>query len=95
MITRQEKWRSHDWKIKTLESNVSGGGSRLQFKCRQCDRMFHQHTINFRTWAVDAQGRSLSDDISFRWVSEICGKNPGKADDDDRMKLKNPATLPN
>ncbi len=53
-------WRTHDWKVRTIESIAPGGGSRLAFTCRSCGRIFNQTTINSRTWAVDAGGVALS-----------------------------------
>ena len=54
-------WRTHDWKVRTIESIAPGGGSRLAFTCRSCGRIFNQTTINSRTWAVDTGGTALSD----------------------------------
>jgi hypothetical protein len=81
-------WQSHDWKVKTMEALVSGGGSRLEFKCRRCERRFNQTTANHRIWAVDLQGIALLDDITSRWLGEQCAGQPGTTDDDDRLKVK-------
>src|SRR5260370_39888108 len=54
-------WRTHDWKVRTIESISPGGGSRLAFTCRSCGRIFNQTTINSRSWAVDTGGGPLLD----------------------------------
>ncbi len=82
-------WRTHDWKVRTLESISPGGGSRLAFTCRSCGRIFNQTTINSRTWAVDALGVALSDGVTTRWLEESCPRRPGDSDEDDRKQLKN------
>ena len=57
-------WRTHDWKVRTIESIAPGGGSRLAFTCRSCGRIFNQTTINSRTWAVDEGGVALNDTVT-------------------------------
>jgi hypothetical protein len=81
-------WKTHDWKVKTLESVIPGGGSRLAFTCRGCGRSFNQTTLNRRTWAVDAGGVALADEVTGRWLVEKCERRPAKTDDEDRGKLK-------
>ena len=68
-------WRTHDWKVRTIESIAPGGGSRLAFTCRSCGRIFNQTTINSRTWAVDAGGTALSDTVTNRWLAESCTRS--------------------
>jgi len=84
-------WRTHDWKVRTIESVVAGGGSRLAFTCRSCGRAFVQTTLNRRTWAVDKGGVALSDEVTDRWLEGICLRRPGETDDDDRLMVKNAA----
>jgi hypothetical protein len=87
-------WRTHEWRVRTLESIVAGGGSRLGFTCRGCGKTFNHNTINRRTWAVDAQGVALSDDVTNRWLKGECLRHPILADDDDRKLIKYPAGVP-
>ena len=82
-------WRTHDWKVRTIESIAPGGGSRLAFTCRSCGRIFNQTTINSRTWAVDAGGVALSDTVTNRWLAESCTRKPSDGDEDDRKLFKN------
>ena len=86
-------WRTHDWKVRTIESIAPGGGSRLAFTCRSCGRIFNQTTINSRTWAVDTGGTALSDNVTTRWLAESCARRPGDSDEDDRKQFKNSSTL--
>ncbi len=81
-------WDSHDWKVKTIESLTAGGGSRLGFTCRSCERKFGYTTTNRRAWAVNEEGRTLSDEITTRWLAERCPGRPGETDDADRQNLK-------
>ena len=46
------------------------GGSRLGFTCRSGCRKFGYMTVNHRTWAVNDDGVSLSDEITSRWLSQ-------------------------
>ncbi len=85
--------RTHDWKVRTIESIAPGGGSRLAFTCRSCGRIFNQTTINSRTWAVDAGGVALADVVTGRWLAESCLRRPADGDDDDRKLFKNGPTL--
>ena len=82
-------WRTHDWKVRTIESISPGGGSRLAFTCRSCARIFNQTTINNRTWAVDETGVALADNVTDRWLAEICLRRPPEGDATDRKQLKN------
>ncbi len=81
-------WKTHDWKVRTIESISAGGGSRLAFTCRRCGRAFNQTTLNRRTWAVDGAGVALADEVTDRWLAEKCEHHPAKTDDADRGKLK-------
>jgi hypothetical protein len=83
-------WESHDWKVKTLESVSAGGGSRLAFTCRGCERKFVYTTANNRAWATSGDGTALSDEISSRWLAQTCPGRPGEKDNQDRLSLKNP-----
>src|SRR5260370_7363796 len=47
-------WRTHDWKVRTIESISPGGDSRFAFTSRSCARIFNHSTINSPTWAVDS-----------------------------------------
>jgi len=86
-------WRTHDWKVRTIESIAPGGGSRLAFTCRSCGRIFNQTTINSRTWAVDTGGVALSDNVTTRWLAETCLRKPADGDEDDRKQFKNGPSL--
>ena len=86
-------WRTHDWKVRTIESIAPGGGSRLAFTCRSCGRIFNQTTINSRTWAVDEGGVALNDTVTSRWLAESCTRKPSDADVDDRKLFKNGPAL--
>jgi hypothetical protein len=88
-------WRTHDWKVRTLESIAAGGGSRLAFTCRSCGRIFNQTTINSRTWAVDELGVALNDSVTNRWLAEACLRRPADSDDEDRRQFKNGPVAPN
>jgi hypothetical protein len=83
-------WESHDWKVKTLESVSAGGGSRLAFTCRGCERKFVYTTANNRAWATSSDGTALADEISSRWLAQTCPGRPGEGDNQDRLTLKNP-----
>ena len=93
MQTTQNKtpWESHDWKVKTLESVSAGGGSKLAYTCRACERKFIYTTGNNRVWATNDEGTALADEVSARWLSESCPRRPGKRDGQDRMTFKNPS----
>jgi hypothetical protein len=86
-------WRTHDWKVRTIESIAPGGGSRLAFTCRSCGRIFNQTTINSRTWAVDGGGTALTDTVTNRWLAESCLRRPADGDEVDRKQFKNTSTL--
>jgi len=86
-------WLSHDWKVKTLVS-VTRGGSRLAFTCRSCERTFTHMTGSNETWATDGHDVALADNISQRWLSEICPVSPVAGDAADRLSHKNPRTEP-
>jgi hypothetical protein len=86
-------WRTHDWKVRTIESIAPGGGSRLAFTCRSCGRIFNQTTINSRTWAVDEGGTALSDNVTNLWLAESCLRKPSDGDVDDRKLFKNGPAL--
>ena len=83
-------WESHDWKVKTLESLSAGGGSKLAFTCRGCERKFTHTTANNRAWATSDDGSALADEISSRWLAESCPGRPGKDDNKDRLTIKYP-----
>jgi hypothetical protein len=89
-IQAKAPWDSHDWKVKTLESVMSGGGSRLAFTCRSCERKFSYTTGNNRAWATSSDGTTLADEISSRWLSQSCPGRPGELDAQDRLALKYP-----
>lgn len=89
-VSNRTPWDSHDWKIKSLESLAAGGGSRLGFTCRSCDRKFVYTTANHRTWAVNNEGTSLTDEISSRWISEHCPGHASETDAEDRLHIKHP-----
>jgi hypothetical protein len=82
-------WLSHDWKVKTIVSLMTGGGSRLGFTCRACERTFTQLTSTYRAWAANSSDIALADDVSARWMAEYCPGRPGPDDATDRQKLKN------
>ncbi len=84
-------WESHDWKVKTIESLAAGGGSRLAFRCRSCGRVFGHMTASHRTWAVNQEGLTLTDEITSRWLAERCPGQSCESDDDDRSHLKKSA----
>jgi len=92
MRTTQNKtpWESHDWKVKTLESVSAGGGSKLAFTCRSCERKFTHTTANNRAWATSSDGTALADEVSSRWLAQSCPGRPGKGDKKDRLSLKYP-----
>ncbi len=89
ILKPRSPWESHDWKVKTLDALLSGGGSRLGFTCRSCERNFSYFTASGRAWAVDSQWVALSDEISLRWLREFCPTHPGASDEEDRKALKN------
>ncbi len=89
ILKPRSPWESHDWKVKTLDALLSGGGSRLGFTCRACERNFSYLTANGRAWAVNAEWAALTDEISLRWLREICPVRPTARDEEDRKALKN------
>jgi hypothetical protein len=92
MQTTQKKtpWESHDWRVKTLESVSAGGGSKLGYTCRACERQFIYTTANNRAWAIRSDGTALADEVTTRWLGESCLRRPGEHDSKDKLKLKNP-----
>ena len=92
-IRVKNPWDSHDWKVKTLESVTAGGGSRLAFTCRSCERKFSYTTGNNRAWATSTDGTTLTDEITSRWLGQFCPKRPGELDSQDRLSLKYPAKI--
>src|SRR5260370_19015793 len=86
-------WRTHDWKVRTIESIAPGGGSRLAFTCRSCGRIFNQTTINSRTWAADAVGVAFSDNVTTRWLPERCMSKTADGDGDDREQINKRSAL--
>src|SRR5271157_3332506 len=92
MRTTQNKtpWESHDWKVKTLESVSLGGGSKLAYTCRACERRFTHTTGNNRAWATTNAGIALSDEVTERWLAQSCPGRPGKGDNKDRLSFKYP-----
>lgn len=89
ILKPRNAWESHDWKVKTLDAFLGGGGSRLGFTCRSCERNFTYLTANHRAWAVNTEWVALTDEISGRWMREMCPVRPGVKDDADRKCLKN------
>jgi hypothetical protein len=83
-------WESHDWKVKTLESVSAGGGSRLAFTCRGCERKFTYTTANNRAWATSGDGTALADEITTRWLAQSCPGRPEEGDNKDRQAFKYP-----
>ena len=81
-------WESHDWKVKTLESLSAGGGSRLAYTCRSCERRFSFMTASSRAWAVAHDGQALSDEVSSRWLGQHCPGHLEAGDAHDREQLK-------
>jgi hypothetical protein len=47
-------------------------------------------TINHRTWAVNDDGLSLSDEITSRWMVQWCMGHAIETDDEDRKSVKHP-----
>lgn len=89
ILKPRSPWESHDWKVKTLDALLGGGGSRLGFTCRSCERTFGYLTATGRAWAVNAQWVALSDDVTLRWLRESCPVRPPTNDTEDRKALKN------
>ena len=87
-LQNKTPWESHDWKVKTVESLTAGGGSKLAFTCRACERKFTHTTANNRAWATSADGTALADDVTTRWLAEPCPRRPGEPDQKDRLKVK-------
>jgi hypothetical protein len=86
-------WKSHDFAAKMLTWS-EGQGSTLEYKCRRCERSFHQLTAGRRgTWAVDREGRALDGGVSDRWISDECPRLFSGNDDEDRKRLSKPATV--
>jgi hypothetical protein len=56
-------WESHDWRVKTLESIIVGGGSFLAFCSRACERTFSCTTASNRAWAIRGEGSALPDAV--------------------------------
>ncbi len=83
-------WDSHDWKVKTLESLTAGGGSRLAFTCRSCDRRFCYMTRNNQVWAMSNEGRALTDEVTSLWLSQNCSGRVSEGDAQHRMQFKYP-----
>ena len=69
-LQNKTPWESHDWKVKTVESLSAGGGSKLAFTCRSCERKFNHTTANNRAWATSADETALADDVTTRWLTE-------------------------
>ena len=88
MTQNKTPWESHDWKVKTLESPSAGGGSKLAFTCRACERRFSYTTANNRAWATGEDGTALADEITTRWLAQACPRRPGEHDYNDRLKAK-------
>ncbi len=84
-------WQSHDWKVKTLESIIPGGGSKLAFTCRACERKFTHTTANNRAWATSGDGTPLADEVTSRWLAQSCPGRPAKGDNKDRLTFKYPS----
>jgi len=84
-------WESHDWRVKTLESLSAGGGSKLAYTCRRCERRFTQTTVNHRAWATNNDGTALADEVTSRWLDQSCPGRPGESDNKDRLILKYPS----
>jgi hypothetical protein len=74
--------------VKTIESLTSGGGSKLGFTCRSCERNFGYTTVNNKAWATSTDGLTLSDEVTLRWLAECCPGHRVSTDDDDRQHLK-------
>ena len=92
MRSEIEGWKTHDFKVKTLEGSTSGaGGAKLGFTCRNCGRKFTQTPVNRRTWAVNDQGLALDNAVTARWLSEDCLHRPGTDDEADRARLRTAA----
>jgi hypothetical protein len=87
-IQNKTPWESHDWKVKTLESISAGGGSKLSYTCRACERKFTYTSANNRAWATSDDGTALADEVSARWLAQRCPRLPGERDDRDRMTFK-------
>lgn len=84
-------WATHDFRVKMLDWS-SVRGSRLAYTCRRCGRKFcHFSLLSRDAWAIDAEGRSLDNLVTNRWLSEKCPRLFIPKDDEDRKQLSKSA----
>ena len=91
-FTERSSWGTHDFKVKMLDWSAFRG-SRLGYTCRRCGRKFCQFTVLKQgTWAVDGESRALENAVTHRWLSQDCPRYQSATDDEDRMRLREPAS---
>ena len=79
-------WATHDFAVKMLAWSASRG-STLEYRCRRCERNFHQFSAGRDIWAVDGEGRALESIVSDRWLSDKCPHLISANDAEDRKRL--------
>jgi len=80
METNLNPWETHDWFDRPLE--IDPGERITQFICRKCGRAF-ANDADGRRYAIHASAFAiyrLSDEVSDRWLSELCPSGLNQAD---------------
>jgi hypothetical protein len=84
MAANHPSWNSHEWETRSveLESRVPA----IHYTCRNCARQFLEEGPTGARYAVHVgivQFDRLSEDVTRRWLSEVCPGERLEGDFDD------------
>jgi hypothetical protein len=86
METNPASWGTHDWMIRRLE--LAPDQALVQQVCSKCGRAFATNLRSTERYAVHVSVfklHRLSDEVTFRWLSENCPNQCLVADEGDRQ----------
>ena len=86
MEMKSSSWNTHDWIGRRLK--LAPGEPLIQMGCRECGREFVDECATGERYAVHVsifKLHRLSNDVTFRWLSEKCPAERPMTDDADRQ----------
>jgi hypothetical protein len=86
METKLSSWNTHDWDSRSLE--LVPGHLLVQRGCRECGRAFVDECSTGERYAVHVSVftfHRLSNEVTARWLSEVCPAKRRMADEADRQ----------